>query len=851
MKLLKLLAVFAVVSYSHPSTSAEGSPAVATFNTLNGQEPIVIGHRGASGSRPEHTLEAYALAIENGADFIEPDLVATKDGVLIARHENVLATVQLDSEGNIVLDDDGNPIVTQETSNIAEYDGDGDGEPDFAGLLTVKEVDGALIGGWFTEDLTLAEIKELNARERIPDVRPDNTDFNDQFEIPTLAEVIQLVKDVEAETGREIGIYPETKHPTYFQFEGQQIDGTPIDTSLGQLLIDTLVAENFTDSGRIFIQSFEFANLIELQNVIMPAAGVDIPLVQLYGDVTDSFINANGGGFSVPYDIPFNFDPANAALGADPSIYDDFPITVDANTTYADLISPEVLNFLGATYAEGAGPWKNNFLLREPIDTPVDGDGDGVAEITSQLTGEVLPFIEDAHNAGLQVHPYTLRNEERFLTLNPDGTPQTPEQEFRQLIELGADGFFTDFPGTGAAVLAELLSDQVIEGTDGDDDLLGGFGDDEINGLDGDDEIDGSQGDDEIDGGDGDDMIMGGDGDDLIDGGDGDDEISGGDGDDEIMGGDGDDLFRPGLGSDIVDGGDGNNSVGYTDLDVGVTVDLGAGMTTIGDGGGVDELMNIQNATGSDSDDTLIGDENDNVLNGGAGNDTLNGGEGNDTADFSHADGPVDIDLKSGEATYEVDGETFTDTLISIEGITGTDSDDDLVGDSGDNKLDGGAGDDNIKGGSGNDELTGGEGDDNLNAGSGNDKLNGSEDDDNLRGGSGDDELNGGDGDDSLNGGSGNDMLNGGAGDDMMRGGSGDDVFIFEQGTGFDTVRDFYPGDDLIDLTDFGLADFDAVVDASAQIDSDVVMTLGAGDQVTLLGVNLSDLESADFILTA
>src|SRR5690606_2387839 len=127
------------------------------------------------------------------------------------------------------------------------------------------------IGGWFSEDFTLAEIKGLRARERIPDVRPENAKFNAQFAIPTLGEIIALVKGWEKK-GRKVGLYPETKHPTFFAKEGTFLDGTPINRSLGRLLIDTLVAEDFTDPTRIFIQSFEFENLLELQNRIMPAA---------------------------------------------------------------------------------------------------------------------------------------------------------------------------------------------------------------------------------------------------------------------------------------------------------------------------------------------------------------------------------------------------------------------------------------------------------------------------------------------------------------------------------------------------------------------------------------------------
>jgi glycerophosphoryl diester phosphodiesterase len=467
------------------------------FDTPTGQIPIVIGHRGASGSRPEHTLEAYAYAIEQGADFIEPDLVPTRDGVLIARHENLLASVALDDDGNIVFDADARPVVTQETTNVAVFDADGDGTPDFSDRLTVKVLDGETVGGWFSEDFTLAEIKELGARERIPDVRPGNTAFNDQFEVPTLAEVVRLVQDVEQETGRTIGIYPETKHPTYFALEGtyQNEDlndngtldagedinrngsldvvngGERIGIDLSQELIKTLVALDFVDPGRVFIQSFEFANLIALQTEIMPAAGVDLPLVQLYGDVERSFVNENGGGFSVPYDIAFHFEPDNVALGTDPSVYAGFPVEVDADTDYGDLFSAEVLAYISEAYAEGVGPWKNSFLLRVPLDAPVDGNGNGAAQVTTQLTGEVRPFIDEAHGAGLLVHPYTLRNEEPFLTLEPDGSLQTPEEEIRQLIELGADGFFTDYPGTAALVLAGIrdLTANDMPSSPGDD----------------------------------------------------------------------------------------------------------------------------------------------------------------------------------------------------------------------------------------------------------------------------------------------------------------------------------------------------------------------------------------------
>ncbi len=397
------------------------------FDTLDGEPPLVIAHRGASGELPEHTLAAYRLAITQGADFVEPDLVITKDGVLIARHEPIL----------------------DDTTNIAEVFGEE--------RKSTKLLDGEEVTAYFAEDFTLEEIKQLRAVQP-RDFRDQS--FNGEFEIPTFKEVIELVQEVEAETGVKVGIYPETKHPTFFDEQG---------LSLEEPLIATLQETGFTDSDRIFIQSFEVANLLDLQNNLLPDAGLDLPLVQLFGDVEDESINEKGGGFSVPYDIVANFSNPDFDAADAKAIYGDFvsvvpdfgkDVTGDGipDTTYQDLATKEVFDYIGETYAEGVGPWKNSFVLRESIETPVDADGDGNAQITTQLTGEVRPYVEWAHDAGMQIHPYTLRNEERYLTLNPDGTVQTPEGEFEQFIELGVDGFFTDFPETGRiAVNQEIV----------------------------------------------------------------------------------------------------------------------------------------------------------------------------------------------------------------------------------------------------------------------------------------------------------------------------------------------------------------------------------------------------------
>ncbi|NEZ57991.1 glycerophosphodiester phosphodiesterase family protein, partial [Adonisia turfae] len=394
------------------------TPNPVDLNTLNGQDPLVIGHRGASGDFPEHTLAAYRAAIAAGADFIEPDLVTTSDGVLIARHEPLL----------------------DDTTNVAEVFG-----PE---RMATKLLDGVEITGYFAEDFTLEEIKQLRAVQS-RDFR--DPAFDGLFEIPTFEEVIELVQAVEAETGVQVGIYPETKHPTFFDQQG---------LSLEEPLIETLQRTGFTDPNRIFIQSFEFQNLIELQDQLDAEGLGDIPLVQLYGNTLPDAPVDNG--FSAPYDIRFNVEQGNdleAIYGADFLAAVENPLS--STTVYSDLDSAEFLQVISEQYAEGAGPWKNNILIREALETPVDGNGDGVAEITTRLTGEVTSFIDDAHGADLQVHPYTLRDEERFLTLNPDGTPQTPEQEFQQLVDIGADGFFTDFPRTGDPVVDRLTSGEV------------------------------------------------------------------------------------------------------------------------------------------------------------------------------------------------------------------------------------------------------------------------------------------------------------------------------------------------------------------------------------------------------
>src|SRR5215213_7342504 len=187
-------------------------------------EPLVIGHRGAAGYRPEHTLASYELAARMGADYIEPDLVSTKDGVLVARHEPEIST----------------------TTDVADH-------PEFADRRTTKTIDGAPVTGWFTEDFTLAELKTLRAKERIPDIRPQNTAYDGLFEVPTFQEVLDLRKRLSKELHRQIGVYPETKHPSYFRSIG-----LPLEERLVQALRDNKLDRK---KSPVFVQSFEVGNL--------------------------------------------------------------------------------------------------------------------------------------------------------------------------------------------------------------------------------------------------------------------------------------------------------------------------------------------------------------------------------------------------------------------------------------------------------------------------------------------------------------------------------------------------------------------------------------------------------------
>ena len=210
---------------------------ISSDNARN-KDVLIIAHRGASGERPEHTLAGYERAIDQGADYVEPDLVLTKDGHLVARHENAII----------------------DTTDVAS-------RPEFAGRKATKTIDGHELTGWFTEDFTLAELRTLRARERLPELRTESARFDGFFQVPTFDEIIALVRAKQIETGRIIGIYPETKHPTYFDSLGLSFDAP---------LIKALHDAGYNSADApIFIQSFEVSNLQRLDKL------TNIRLIQL------------------------------------------------------------------------------------------------------------------------------------------------------------------------------------------------------------------------------------------------------------------------------------------------------------------------------------------------------------------------------------------------------------------------------------------------------------------------------------------------------------------------------------------------------------------------------------------
>ncbi|MFD5794929.1 glycerophosphodiester phosphodiesterase [Streptomyces diastatochromogenes] len=333
--------------------------------------PTIIGHRGASGYRPEHTFGSYNLALDLGADVVEAgDLVPTKDGHLVCRHEPEIGG----------------------TTDVASH-------PEFADRKTTKVLDGVPTTGWFTEDFTLAELKTLRAVERIPANRPHNTLYNGRWEIPTFEEVLKWQDEQTRKRGRQVWIYPETKHPTYFRKLG--------------LGLEERVAKLLRKYGKdnrnspVILQSFEPSSIQKLNQL------VDNPLVVLLSSAS-----------SRPYDFVEAGDPR----------------------TVADLITPKGLREI-AGYAQGIGP---------TLDLIIPKNADGTLAQPTTL-------VSDAHKVGLILHPYTMRNENPFLPAEyRKGSAADAYGDvfgaFKTYFATGIDGVFTDNADTGVLARADFLA---------------------------------------------------------------------------------------------------------------------------------------------------------------------------------------------------------------------------------------------------------------------------------------------------------------------------------------------------------------------------------------------------------
>ena len=364
------------------------------WNTLSGNAPIVIGHRGASGYLPEHTLEAYSLAIAQGANFIEPDLVMTRDGELLARHEPLLGRVDLNADGSIKLVN-GNPVLnrTDTSTNVWEL-------AKYTDRLKVKTVDGVKMGGWFAEDFTAAEIRsDIRAQERLRDLRLGNNAHNNQYVIPTLQEVINLAKAKSVETGRTIGIYPETKHPTYFK--------AFTDANGLQRMEDKLVEVLHANYGNVrnapvYIQSFEVGNLQYINGK------TEIRIAQLL----------NGSG------RPF-----------------------DDTSSYADLASVEGLDFIKG-YADGIGS-NTNLMI------PLVG---GKLGTPTQLIANAHQRGLEVHGWTFRAENIFLPNE--FDSSADPAAFGDMAGQVQAFVKLGLDGVFSDQPDLAVAAIAAIPEPQ-------------------------------------------------------------------------------------------------------------------------------------------------------------------------------------------------------------------------------------------------------------------------------------------------------------------------------------------------------------------------------------------------------
>jgi glycerophosphoryl diester phosphodiesterase len=379
--------------------AAIGPPVAAAHHS---RHPLVIGHRGSPGYLPDHTLQGYKLAIENGADYIEPDLVSTKDGVLIARHEpNITGTTNVSQHPEFKSREH-----TAAKGNLISIDG---GDPE---------------GGWFAFDFTLKEIKTLRA---VQPLAFRSHRFDGKFEVPTFEQVLDLRERMSKKVHRQIGVYPETKHPTLHE----QL-GLPLEAKL----LAALKRHGLNHrNSPVFIQSFEQSNLKKL-NTMTP-----VPLVQLVDawDVNPDGSLVYASSSLRPYDWTVSNDP------------------VLTSRTYGYFATDAGLAEI-RRYADVISPWKRYIVSSKAVDLNGDGtigdeNGDGLVNDADRQALPPTDLIQRAHAHGLKIHTWTFRNEPGQYLLSDYGG--NPTEEYLQFYELGIDGVFSDY--TDTAVVARRL----------------------------------------------------------------------------------------------------------------------------------------------------------------------------------------------------------------------------------------------------------------------------------------------------------------------------------------------------------------------------------------------------------
>lgn len=389
LSLLVSAAVFGGLTGCNNNNDNNQQPSV--INPVPTKKAIVYGHRGAAGYLPDHTLEGYKKGIELGADYVEPDLVMTKDGVLICRHE---------------------PNISG-TTDVANHS-------EFANRKSTKMIDGAEVkDDWFVSDFTLAELKTLRARQPLPQDR--STAYDGLYQIPTFEEMVQTVQAENKRLGKNVGIIPEVKHST---FQASIFGQNKVEDELLRIL----VKYNYTKkTDPVVIQSFEVSNLKYLHGK------TNVRLVQLIdGD---------------------DLDKEGNMLVAAPSLRPyDWTVAGKTDKDYRDMVKPDGLKEI-KTYADMIGPWKPYLISSKQVDANKDGqpddlNGDGKIDERDRVLLPASDVLKNAHAIGLEVVPFTFRNQPRRLASDYKGDPKA---EYKKFYDLGVDGLFSDFVDTAVA----------------------------------------------------------------------------------------------------------------------------------------------------------------------------------------------------------------------------------------------------------------------------------------------------------------------------------------------------------------------------------------------------------------